>query len=293
MISVILPVYNEARYIARMLESLTQQSIDSWEAVVVDDGSTDNTVDIVAGWAAADSRIRLIDPQTKLGKVKAFNRAFAESSGDLICHVGGDDVLPRHGLEHRVRSLVGAPDRAVSFGKLQFIDPAGRSVGRPIPRGSHGSQSSPGATYTRSLADLLFPIPEALPSEDIWLGNGARACSQEVRHVDEVVTLYRRHHENSNPRHRPFDVMNEAIARRMGAYELLMSSALPLPTAARAEFENRVETERLRYQGRTMALLAHRGTAAIDRLALASMSRSSLWRMRQRLGPMASGWRRR
>lgn len=293
MISVILPVFNEARYIARMLESLAEQSVSNWEAVVVDDGSTDDTVDVVARCASNDSRIRLIEPGSKLGKVRAFNRAFAESRGTLICHVGGDDVLPREGLERRVSSLAGSPPLAVSFGKLQFIDSTGTSMGKPIPRGPYGSQSSPGATYTRALAELLFPIPEALPSEDIWLGNGSRACAHDVRHIDEVVTLYRRHQDNSNPRHRPFDVMTEAIARRMEAYELLIASDLPLSEGARVEFQNRTETEHLRRDGKTLTLLAQRRTAPVDRLALASMSRPSLWRVRQRLGPMASGWRRR
>lgn len=291
MISVILPVYNEAEYIGHFLESLARQSISDWEVVVVDDGSTDNTIDIVAAWSRNDSRIRVIDPKTKLGKVEAFNRAFAASSGDFICHIGGDDVLPRRGLEHRVHSLLRSPARAVSFGKLQFIDSAGTVTGKPIPRGAFGSQSSPGATYTRPLADLIFPIPSSLPSEDIWLGNAARACSETTYHINKTITLYRRHSLNSNPRHQSFDKMNQAISERMDAYNLLLASELPIPPEFRTEFLRRIQTETFRSNGMTRPILTQAGTTIVDRLANASMSNPHLWRLRQTLGAAASGWR--
>lgn len=290
-ISLLLPVYNEARYISHLFESLLVQTRPDWEVIVVNDGSTDETVTIAQDYADRDSRIRLIDPGGKPGKVAAFNIAFQESRGDLVCHVGGDDILPPDGLELRIDSLTGARRRSLSLGKLQFIDESGTRFGRPIPRGPSGSQSSPGATYTRTLAELIFPVPLTLPSEDIWLGNAARACSAETRHIQRVVTLYRRHQMNSNPRNKPFDEMSESIARRMRAYQLLLESDLPIPPEYRQLFEHRVTTESLRAAGRTTKLLTHTPTRIIDRLALASMSRSTLWTIRQRAGYAASGWR--
>src|SRR5699024_977654 len=105
MLSIVLPVHNEAKHLSSLFQCLIDQTASDWEAVVVDDGSTDETATIARAWANEDARIRFINPQRKIGKVSAFNLAFRESRGDQVCHIGGDDLIPPDGLEIRINSL--------------------------------------------------------------------------------------------------------------------------------------------------------------------------------------------
>ena len=84
--SVIITAYNYARFLPRCLESVLGQSQPADEIIVVDDGSTDQTPDIVSSFPA----VRYIR-QDNAGKAAAFNRGFDASRGDLICHLDADD----------------------------------------------------------------------------------------------------------------------------------------------------------------------------------------------------------
>lgn len=98
MISIIIPVYNTAKYLDQCLESVFRQSYTDWECIVVDDGSTDGSGAICDKWAMEDARIRVIH-QNNSGVSIARNRAIYESSGEYICFVDADDWLDSSFLE--------------------------------------------------------------------------------------------------------------------------------------------------------------------------------------------------
>lgn len=89
MISVVIPLYNKEKQIAYTLQSVFEQTFQDFEIVVVDDGSTDNSVEEVEKFD--DSRIRLIH-QTNAGVSAARNRGIEEASGELIAFLDADDV---------------------------------------------------------------------------------------------------------------------------------------------------------------------------------------------------------
>src|SRR5690606_1985011 len=91
-LSLLSAVRNEGAFIEEMIASVVSQSHTDWELLFVDDGSTDQTVEIIEYFAAQDERIILVDRQPASGKVSAFNKAFEASRGDVICIHGGDDV---------------------------------------------------------------------------------------------------------------------------------------------------------------------------------------------------------
>lgn len=91
-ISVIIPVYNVERYIVRCLNSLQAQTLQDWEAVCVDDGSTDRTPQILDEFAAQDARIRVIH-QTNGGVSAARNRAAQDIRGKYCLIMDSDDFL--------------------------------------------------------------------------------------------------------------------------------------------------------------------------------------------------------
>lgn len=98
-VSVIIPAYNAEKYLAECLESVGSQTERNLEIIVVDDGSTDGTAAIVAGFAEADPRLRLIR-QPNGGPGPARNTAIAAARGRYLAFVDADDLLLPHALEH-------------------------------------------------------------------------------------------------------------------------------------------------------------------------------------------------
>lgn len=91
-ISVIVPVYNVEPYLCQCLDSLLAQDFDDWEAILVDDGSTDGSGAVCDEYATADSRFRVIH-QANGGVANARNAALTEAVGEYICFVDPDDWI--------------------------------------------------------------------------------------------------------------------------------------------------------------------------------------------------------
>lgn len=92
MISIIIPVYNAERYLRQCIESLTAQTFKDWEAVLVNDGSRDNSLAICQEYASKDSRIRVIDKPNG-GVSSARNTGLVAAQGDWITFMDSDDWL--------------------------------------------------------------------------------------------------------------------------------------------------------------------------------------------------------
>lgn len=97
-ISVIIPVYNVEKYLRRCLESLKRQSFDDWEAVCVDDGSTDGCPGILDVYADSDKRFKVIH-KVNGGVSEARNEALAHVSGEFLMFVDSDDFLHPQAME--------------------------------------------------------------------------------------------------------------------------------------------------------------------------------------------------
>lgn len=103
LISVIIPVYNLEHEIPACLESLQAQTLDNWEAVCVDDGSTDGSLALLREMSARDGRIRVLH-QENAGVSAARNAGLAAAAGEYVYYLDGDDVLHPQAFE----LLVGA-----------------------------------------------------------------------------------------------------------------------------------------------------------------------------------------
>ena len=102
LVSIITPAYNASQYIKGTIESVLNQTYDNWELIIVNDGSTDNTKEIVESFK--DSRIKLIN-QKNMGVSVARNRGLSEAQGEFITFLDADDILPPKSLEVRVKYL--------------------------------------------------------------------------------------------------------------------------------------------------------------------------------------------
>jgi GT2 family glycosyltransferase len=101
-ISVILTVHNDADHIGKSIESILSQTHSNLELIVVDDGSTDGTADVVTGFS--DRRLRLLRPG-RVGRGKALNSAVAASNGELLAIEDSDDLSHPRRLEVQALSL--------------------------------------------------------------------------------------------------------------------------------------------------------------------------------------------
>lgn len=126
LVTVITPTYNHAAYIGRCLESVLAQSEPRWEQIVIDDGSTDGTAEIIG--RVADPRIRLVahDHRGIAGLGDAYNLALGMARGACVAVLEGDDFWPPDKLE---RQLPAFEDPAVvlSWGLATETDPTGEA----------------------------------------------------------------------------------------------------------------------------------------------------------------------
>ena len=103
-VSVLLPARDAAPTLPACLRSLQRQTLDSWECVLVDDGSSDRTVDIAAGFARHEPRLRVLRTGHG-GLVAALQHGLLECSGALVARMDADDVMHRQRLERQVAAL--------------------------------------------------------------------------------------------------------------------------------------------------------------------------------------------
>lgn len=293
-ISVLCPAYNEAQHLDEMLMSLRTQSLESWEALLIDDGSTDGTAEIMQRHASADSRIKIVSVGERLGKVRAFNMAFDASRADLICMVGADDVLPPHSLRDRVSAFSSADlkENGIAFFKFKTFSNVQKFDGLTLPRGRSGSRSGPSITFTRPLAEKLFPVDERLPSEDLWLGYAGEELSDYRVDRPEVVLFYRIHSANSNPRHKPFAEMSQAMHDRLLVFEVLLKEPrFNFQPESRLRLASQARLEEARFQRQFIRILFTKHVSIIDRLATVSMANPLLYKVRMRFYRTFTGLR--
>lgn len=109
-VSVIVPVYNGARGLATALRGLSAQSWPELEIVVVDDGSSDDSLKIARTAAEADPRIKVIAHETNQGAYAARNTGFAEATGEFVTVHDADDWSHPQKIEMQLRPLLAEPD---------------------------------------------------------------------------------------------------------------------------------------------------------------------------------------
>ncbi|HEX7016447.1 MAG TPA: glycosyltransferase family 2 protein [Cyclobacteriaceae bacterium] len=129
LISIILPCYNCQDYIGQAIHSVLRQSYEDWELLIVDDGSTDRSPEIIQQYAATDARIRVIT-QPNGGVSRARNAALAEARGEYVALLDADDWLPQDSLLVRLRKFNESPDIAFVDGRVDIYNEAGNSIER-------------------------------------------------------------------------------------------------------------------------------------------------------------------
>ncbi len=130
LVSVIIPVYNGAEFVGAAIESAQTQTHRNLEIIIVDDGSTDTSLQIVHEYAAHDARIRVI-PQKNGGVAKARNTAIEAAGGDFIAPLDADDLWLPNKIERQLQAMsVAGRDCGFVYCWWASIDPAGKVLDR-------------------------------------------------------------------------------------------------------------------------------------------------------------------
>lgn len=124
LISIIVPCYNYGHFIAETLDSVGAQTLSSWECIVVDDGSTDNSREVISSFVAADSRFRYIRKESA-GVSAARNTGIRAARGACIQFLDADDLMESGKLAAQKRFLDLHPEVDVVYGDAFFFDGAG------------------------------------------------------------------------------------------------------------------------------------------------------------------------
>jgi teichuronic acid biosynthesis glycosyltransferase TuaG len=102
-VSIIMPAYNCEKYVAEAINSVISQTYQSWELLVIDDGSKDNTLKIINGFGSKDSRIRPIQNEKNIGVSETRNIGIVLASGEWIAFLDSDDMWEKTKLEKQLK----------------------------------------------------------------------------------------------------------------------------------------------------------------------------------------------
>jgi len=128
LISVVMPVYNGRQYLSEAVESILDQTFRDFEFVIIDDGSTDGSLDVLQTYAQRDRRIRIISrPNT--GLVGALNDGLAEAKGTLIVRMDADDISLPERLARQVHYMECNPDCVAAGSSHYIITSRGETIG--------------------------------------------------------------------------------------------------------------------------------------------------------------------
>lgn len=125
-VSVILPVYNVEKFVAEAINSVLAQTYTNFEALIVDDGSTDRSIEICQQFT--DPRIKIIRQKNR-GLSGARNTGIRHAEGEYLAFLDSDDAWLPEKLEKHVAHLESSPAVGVSFSRSAFIDQEGKSLG--------------------------------------------------------------------------------------------------------------------------------------------------------------------
>lgn len=125
LVSIMMPAYNAEQFIARAIESAISQTYSPWEMIIVDDGSTDSTAEILARYI--DPRIKVFH-QPNSGEACARNKALDHVQGEYLAFLDADDLYLPHHLQETITYLKDHPEYDGVYTDGDYIDPEGRRL---------------------------------------------------------------------------------------------------------------------------------------------------------------------
>ena len=213
LVSIVLPVHNGARFLRLSIDSCLQQTYRNIELIVVDDGSEDNSVDIIKSYD--DERIKLIRHETNRKLPATLNTGFKHTCGVYLTWTSHDNYYAPTAIAEMVHFLEENPHIHFVFTDDYFVDEANQFLGvvkrGPIERLAAESCLGGGFLYTRTVYEKVGPYNEQTflaEDYDYWLRVSA---SFTLAHLNQPLYYYRQHPDSLTSRYVGGETIEAAV----------------------------------------------------------------------------------
>lgn len=119
-VSILMPVKNAEKWLIDTLDSIISQTYTNWELICIDDGSTDQSRELIHKYSMNDSRVHL-ELNASSGIIPALQQALRHASGAFVTRMDADDIMPIERLQQMVEALNSSPQKTVITGKVKYI----------------------------------------------------------------------------------------------------------------------------------------------------------------------------
>ncbi len=208
-ISVITTVFNCEKYVSQSINSILDQTFGEIEYIIVNDGSTDRTPEIISELASRDSRIIAINNETNLGRVKSLNKALEVAHCKYIALQDADDVsLPKR-LEQQYEFLENNPDHVLVGTNIVVMDENGNFISKPVrPENDREAKFSllfrctfanPSIMFRRNVIEdnNLKYEDDFIHAEDFRIISLISRYGK-ISNIQDVLVKYRKHPNNNS-----------------------------------------------------------------------------------------------
>lgn len=185
-VSVLIAAYNAAAYIEQALDSVVAQTIDDWEILVADDGSSDDTCAVVERRAVADPRIRLLRAERNGGPSAARNRAIDDARGDWVAVLDADDRWRPQRLERMLEAARTAEAAIVADNYIRYDEGTRQDLGAVLPVDDGMSALTPARFLDseRPFVTVRFGLLKPMVSRS-FLNTHAIRYSTKIRYAED------------------------------------------------------------------------------------------------------------
>lgn len=201
LVSLITPTYNQGEFLTETIESVLAQTHPAIDYLVIDDGSTDSTAEVLAHYA---SRVRS-ERQDNIGQAATLNRGWNKANGKYLSYLSSDDLLYPDAIAHAVEILDCDPSIVCVFPNADYIDPKGRNLRRQICRPfDHEAMLvrqvcwiGPGAVFRADQYHAIGgwrPDLHISPDLEFWLRLGLRG---KFHFIPETLAAFRLHRRST------------------------------------------------------------------------------------------------
>lgn len=230
-ISVIMSVYNASRYLREAIDSILAQTMGDFEFIIVNDGSTDDSLVILKEYETKDRRIKSISRENR-GLTVSLNEALQHATAPLIARMDADDIALPHRFERQVQFLANHPEVVLLSSSIELVDPYGIHIGNVdyptthaeidarLLKGDGGVICHPACSFRAEAARQVGAYREQYNnSEDLDLFLRLAEIGQ-VANLPEILLKYRRdvgsvsHTKRDNQMRLKSLILGEAYDRR-------------------------------------------------------------------------------
>ena len=164
-VSVIIPVFNVEKYLKECIESISNQSLEDIEIICIDDGSTDNSLNILNDYADDDCRFKII-LQDNLGPGAARNKGISIAEGKYIYFMDSDDILELNALEKLYDLSEDKKTDFIFFKLINFDDETGQKTNRYYYDMPYLKKSVGDSVFNyNDVKDVIFDLPVSVPAK--------------------------------------------------------------------------------------------------------------------------------